>query len=101
MRMQRPVFMLATVLLVAIGLVQAADTGTLTIKTMDKGGSPMPGIVVEIKNSKGGVAPQPKQTDGSGTASFLLPPGPGYSVHVSGAGMSPQENEEVKIELSK
>src|SRR5262245_10381231 len=75
------------------GVALAADTGTLIVKTNDKSGSPFPGIVVEIKNSKNITVPGAKQSDASGQASFVLQVGAGYSIHVSGGGMGDQQSE--------
>lgn len=87
--------------LAAAGLAQAADTGTLIVRTTDKTGGAFPGIVVEIKNSKNINVPGPKQSDASGQASFILPAGAGYSIRVSGGGMGEQNSEEFKVEINK
>ena len=101
-RSKRAALLAFTVLLALVAplIAQAADTGTLIVKTNDKSG-PFPGIVVEVKNSKNLSAAVSKTTDASGTASFVLPAGAGYSIRVSGGGMSEQQSEEFKIELGK
>src|SRR5262245_1838277 len=85
----------------AFSLAEAADTGTLIVRTNDKSGGAFPGIVVEVKNSKNIAEVAPKTTDASGQASFVLPAGAGYSIRVSGGGMSEQTSEEFKVELNK
>jgi hypothetical protein len=85
---------------VAPRFAQASESGTLIVKTTDKTG-PFPGIVVEIKNNKNLIETQTKTTDASGTASFVLPAGSGYTIRVSGGGMSEQQSEEFKIDLDK
>src|SRR5213593_1735020 len=74
------------VLLAGMGLAQAAGTGTLVIRTTEKDGSPFPGVAVEITNSRGFPVPASRKTDASGSTSFVLAVGTGYSVRASGAG---------------
>lgn len=85
----------------AVGMLQASDTGTITIATKEKSGGAFPGVVVQIKNSKGLAAPAAKQTDSKGEALFIVPIGAGYTVEVSVAGFATQTSEEFKVSLDK
>lgn len=93
MGLKRCITIVGATLIVAVGLSLASDTGTVVIKTTDKSGGSMPGVVVEITNSKGLSVPAPKVTDGQGTASFLLVAGPGYTVKITMPGFQPQSQE--------
>lgn len=90
---KRGVAILGAFLLLAVGVSLAANTGTVIIKTTEKSGGAMPGVVVELTNVKGLSVPAPKRTDGSGTANFLLTAGSGYTVKITMPGFQPQTQD--------
>jgi outer membrane receptor protein involved in Fe transport len=101
MLLLRRFLILNAVLLAAASILLAADSGTLEVKTTMKGGAAFPGVIVDIKNTKGLAVPKAKATDGTGTATFMLPPGSGYEVTVSAPGFNTITTPDLKIEMNR
>lgn len=97
----RRLILVGAALLGVTGWALADSTGTLIVKTVDNKGVPMPGVIVLVENNKGITTPPAKTTDGTGTATFLLPAGGGYKVTVSAPTYNSIETVDFKIELGK
>src|SRR5262249_2957810 len=101
MRLPRLIVAFVALAAFAAGVALATDTGFIVVKTTDKGGAPFPGVIGQVRNSKGLSVPAGKATDAKGEATFLVPIGIGYSVEVSVPGFAKQDSEEFKVALDK
>lgn len=98
----RRTILLAAALLAPLALLSprpllAAGDASLLVKVQDRAGRPLPDVALEVSGPPGVPAAVAGRTGPDGTATFVLPIGSRYTIHVSAAGFSPQASEPLKL----